>query len=242
MGRSAQCLTWRAGLQARHAGLPSARHAAFDDHAPPAWMRRRAIAPASRRTRRPALGAAHARPSGRRERRGDVARMRDRRMRRAALRRDSVAQRRAARRAGASAVAPAKSRARAAALLGAQAHLPRRRRSSPRRQEHVGRTRAGQRGHGVEVGLRRSTQSVLPVGASSARRRARSSSVTAGRANRPAMPWPISAGVFGIARTTRSLPVARDDRVAADAGHHAELQRVADVRRARRARPRKPAA
>jgi hypothetical protein len=23
------------------------------------------------------------------------------------------------------------------------------------------------------------------------------------------MPWPISAGVFGMARTTRSLPVAR---------------------------------
>ena len=33
------------------------------------------------------------------------------------------------------------------------------------------------------------------------------------------MPWPISAGVFGIARTTRSLPVASGDRVAANAGH-----------------------
>ena len=32
--------------------------------------------------------------------------------------------------------------------------------------------------------------------------------MTAGRANTPATPWPISAGVFGIARTTRSLPVA----------------------------------
>jgi hypothetical protein len=32
--------------------------------------------------------------------------------------------------------------------------------------------------------------------------------VTAARANRPAIPWPISAGVFGMTRTTRSLPVA----------------------------------
>ena len=34
----------------------------------------------------------------------------------------------------------------------------------------------------------------------------------ASRANRPAMPWPISAGVLGIARTMRWLPVAATTR------------------------------
>ena len=110
---------------------------------------------------------------------------------------------------------------------------------------------------------------------------------TASRAYSPAMPWPISAGVLGMARTTRSLPVARamaslrmpaitlscsapsadgvagiqpgdaladqrrrvghgtddalaaggtHDRRAADAGHHAELQGLADEGRAGRGR------
>jgi len=52
------------------------------------------------------------------------------------------------------------------------------------------------------------TQISSPVGASRATASARSSSVTAARANSPAMPWPISAGVFGMTRMTRSLPVA----------------------------------
>ena len=36
------------------------------------------------------------------------------------------------------------------------------------------------------------------------------------------MPRPISAGVLGIARTTRGAAAGARDRVAADAGHHAD--------------------
>ena len=74
-------------------------------------------------------------------------------------------------------------------------------------EEHIGRARSRQRRHGVEMRLLADPDS-SPVGASSAIASARSLAVTAPRAYRPAMPWPISAGVFGIARTTRSLPVA----------------------------------
>ena len=104
--------------------------------------------------------------------------------------------------------------------------------------EDVGRPRAGQRGDRVEILLARRPRQLRPVGASTASTcGAAARASTAARAYRPEMPWPISAGVFGIARTTRSLPVALRDRVAADAGHHAEVQRIG--RRTARARARR---
>ena len=122
----------------------------------------------------------------------------------------------------------------------AQAHLARRPRASPR----SGGTRRPGPSPRARSRRRASSSSADPddlrrSAPARRRRRARSSADDRRRARTaPAMPWPISAGVFGMARTTRSLPLARDDRVAADAGHHAELQRAADVR-ARRARRRR---
>ena len=49
------------------------------------------------------------------------------------------------------------------------------------------------------------------------------------------MPWPISAGVFGIARTTRSLPVARAMASLRMPAITLSCRRLADVRGARRA-------
>ena len=63
------------------------------------------------------------------------------------------------------------------------------------------------------------------------RRDPRSSDETAGRANSPVMPSPISAGVLGIARTDAIAAGGLDQRIAADPGHHTELQGVAHERR-----------
>ncbi len=50
------------------------------------------------------------------------------------------------------------------------------------------------------------------------------------------MPRPISAGVLGIARTMRCAAGGAGQRVAAHAGHHAQVQRLGHVRRAWRGR------
>ena len=80
------------------------------------------------------------------------------------------------------------------------------------------------------------TQMSSPVGAEQRRRPRRGPS--AGhrrRANRPAMPWPISAGVFGMARTTRSLPVAATIASLRMPAITLSCSAPADVGRARRA-------
>ena len=221
---------WRIGR--RGPGRVGARRLGLAERRRP-WRRSgasdgAAMEPASRRTRRRVRG--HGRiAASRRCRRGA-----GRRGQRAASCRPAMTSRRTP------AVAERAPRRRRSARRGGapraarQAHLRGRRRASPRRSRR--------RRPGPSPTARsprrarppRATQSSSPVGASTALDLGAVVAVTAARANSPAMPWPISAGVFGIARTTRSLPVARGDRVAADAGHHAELQRAADVRRAGR--------
>ena len=114
----------------------------------------------------------------------------------------------------------------------ARATGPSRRRpaSSLREKEDIGRARAGQGRHRVEVRLlhpptatRRSWQCTCST-------RALSCCDNAGRAYRAVMPLPTSAGVLGMDRTMRSRPQPARNAVRADAGGHAQVQGLARVR------------
>ena len=76
--------------------------------------------------------------------------------------------------------------------------------------EDIGRAGPGQRGDGVEVLFARRPTACGRSARAPPRRAALSRRWSPRRARTgPAMPWPISAGVFGMARTTRWVPAAR---------------------------------